>query len=101
PLLDGSRAQIILAIRRGGQPLAGVSIKGSAGGGLVTYDEGPGSYSSLATATGAAGGIVILNAQAPPGGAGPSIRLVDAAAVPVTFVVPAATGVATIAAVAL
>lgn len=101
PLLDATRAHIVLAVRRANMPLAGVSIAGSAGAGLVTYDQGPGLYSSQATATGSAGGIVILNAQATASGSGISIQLVDAAAKTFAVEVPVAPGVATIAELSL
>lgn len=70
PPIEDGKAHIAVALQRDGAPLEGVSVDGgSVFGGIVAYDEGtPGDYSNDVLATGAAGTILILDAEPPVGG---------------------------------
>jgi hypothetical protein len=56
-----SLAHVVLLLQHAGAPYKGVTVSGGTGGGLVAYDLGPGTYSDTATATGAAGTVLLFD----------------------------------------
>jgi hypothetical protein len=54
-------AHVVLLLQHAGSPFKGVTVSGGMGGGMVAYDTGPGTYSDAATATGAAGTVLLFN----------------------------------------
>jgi hypothetical protein len=96
PEIDPARAQILLGLTHGNQPVAGVSIQAGGVGALVVYDQGAGIYSSQAEATGSAGVIGLINVSTPSGGGSLAIHLADAAGGLFEVTVPVVPGSATI-----
>jgi hypothetical protein len=70
PTIDTGRAHVAVTLERDGAPIQDVALDpGSTYGGVVAYDLGsPGQYSNDVLATGAAGRILLINAQPPAGG---------------------------------
>jgi hypothetical protein len=98
--LDPGRAHLVVFVDRGGQPLAGATLAGGAFGGTLAYDEGAGFYSSSATATGAAGIVLILNASAPGQGTA-TIHVADPDGNPYALDVPIAPDTVTLVGMAI
>jgi hypothetical protein len=59
--LKTTLAHVVLFVQHGGMPYKGVKATAGTGGALVAYDTGPGTYSDTATATGAAGVVLLFN----------------------------------------
>jgi hypothetical protein len=76
-MLDDTASQIVLVLTRAGAPLAGVQLAATPVGAAVAYDQGPGVYSTDATATGAAGIVLLLNTPASNAQLDLTIELVD------------------------
>jgi hypothetical protein len=54
-------AHVVLLLQHAGAPYKGVHVSGGTGSGEVVYDTGPGTYAEAATATGAAGTVLLFN----------------------------------------
>jgi len=76
--LDTSRAHLILAISRNGQPLSGVSLTTPFPGATIAYDNGPGLYTNQANQTGTAGMILVLDIDGPQATELRDLTIVDA-----------------------
>jgi hypothetical protein len=54
-------AHVVLLLQHAGAPYKGVKVSSGTGSGVVVYDTGPGTYSDAATATGAAGTVLLFD----------------------------------------
>src|SRR5262249_40103346 len=54
-------AHVVLLLQHAGAPYKGAQVSGATGGAVVAYDSGPGTYSDTATATGAAGTVLLFD----------------------------------------
>ncbi len=61
--VSSSAAHVVLLITHAGAPYQGVQVSGGAGGAIVVYDTGTGTYSDTATATGSAGTVILFDAN--------------------------------------
>ena len=88
--LNEGAAQIALRLRRSGAPLPGLTVSGGASGASVAYDQGPGIYSDLATASGPAGVVLLFNVPSSSAGELRTVTLTDGASPPNTYEVDVA-----------
>jgi hypothetical protein len=65
--VSATLTHVVLQLTHQGTPYAGVEVTGGTAGGVVAYDVATGTYSDSATATGAQGTALVLDASLSPG----------------------------------
>jgi hypothetical protein len=60
--VNAASAQVVLLLQYNNAPFSGAQVTAGQNGGVIAYDQGPGTYSDTATTTGSAGTVILFNA---------------------------------------